>query len=172
MQQSYGLSRWFPFASLRSLLIHTFAGGKVVTIILASSMTNASRTYPLKTKRIGLNPPILHVLAINVFSRGIRMNLYTVRFFAKAIKYGSKYVYQTVPRLLTIWLDLGDNRNLSSSETFKKLNDTAAKAIKEAPVYKVRLSFMTRPYRTDVLSVVYSFSSNRVPRGPHEPGSL
>ena len=65
------------------------------------------------------------------------MNLYTVKFFAKAIKFGSKYVYQTVPRLLTIWLDLGENAILAGSDPFKKLNEAVAKAIKETPVYKV-----------------------------------
>jgi serine/threonine-protein kinase ATR len=63
------------------------------------------------------------------------MNLYTVRFFAKAIKFGSKYIYQTVPRLLTIWLDMGEN--LSTSEQFPKLNTVITKAIKETPIYKV-----------------------------------
>ena len=65
------------------------------------------------------------------------MNHYTVRFFAKAIKYGSKYVYQTVPRLLTIWLDLGEDMKLRNSDVFKKLNETVARAIKEIPPYKV-----------------------------------
>jgi serine/threonine-protein kinase ATR len=67
------------------------------------------------------------------------MNLYTVRFFAKAIKFGSKYVYQTIPRLLTIWLDMGENPVLIKREVFPKLNESIAKAIKETPVYKVLL---------------------------------
>jgi serine/threonine-protein kinase ATR len=65
------------------------------------------------------------------------MNMYTVRFFAKAIKFGSKYVYQTVPRLLTIWLDMGEHRTLANGELFAKLNATMSRAIKETPVYKV-----------------------------------
>jgi len=69
----------------------------------------------------------------------MRMNLNTVRSFAKAIRYGSKYVYQTVPRLLTIWLDLGENPNTAGTDVFKKLNDVVAKAIQDAPVYKVRI---------------------------------
>ncbi|KAJ6560264.1 hypothetical protein B0H19DRAFT_1146990 [Mycena capillaripes] len=69
-------------------------------------------------------------------TRGIRMNASTVKSYARAIKLGSKYVYQTVPRLLTIWLDLGEDRRIAANETFKKLNDIVAKVIKEAPVYK------------------------------------
>jgi serine/threonine-protein kinase ATR len=70
----------------------------------------------------------------------MRMNSSTVKAYARAIKHGSKYVYQTVPRLLTIWLDLGEDRRLATQETFKKLNDVVAKIIKEAPVYKVTTS--------------------------------
>lgn len=65
------------------------------------------------------------------------MNLHTVKCFAKAIIHGSKYVYQTVPRLLTIWLDMGENAVTVNVETFKKLNGTVANAIKLAPAYKV-----------------------------------
>lgn len=65
------------------------------------------------------------------------MNLHTVKCFAKAIIHGSKYVYQTVPRLLTIWLDMGENAATVNVDTFKKLNSTVANAIKLAPAYKV-----------------------------------
>ena len=67
----------------------------------------------------------------------MKMILYTVRSFARAIRAGSKYVFQTVPRLLTIWLDFGEDKAASGTDVFKKINDTVAKAIKEAPVYKV-----------------------------------
>ncbi|KAJ6515319.1 hypothetical protein C8R45DRAFT_1139488, partial [Mycena sanguinolenta] len=68
--------------------------------------------------------------------RGLKMNVSTVKSYGRAIKHGSKYVYQTVSRLLTIWLDLGEDRRVATQETFKKLNDSVAKIIKEAPVYK------------------------------------
>ncbi|KAJ7849841.1 hypothetical protein B0H14DRAFT_3085988 [Mycena olivaceomarginata] len=68
--------------------------------------------------------------------RGLKMNSSTVKSFSRAMKHGSKYVYQTVPRLLTIWLDLGEDRRSATQETFKRLNEVVAKAIKEAPVYK------------------------------------
>lgn len=66
----------------------------------------------------------------------------TVKYFAKAIIYGSKYVYQTVPRLLTIWLDMGENVNPAIADLFKKLNTTVNSAIKNAPVYKVRAQLL------------------------------
>ena len=67
----------------------------------------------------------------------MRMNMYTVRAFSKAIMHGSKFVYQTVPRLLTIWLDLGENKVTAQHETFKKMTENIAKSIRDAPVYKV-----------------------------------
>ena len=65
------------------------------------------------------------------------MNLQTVRYFSKAVKYGTKYIYQTVPRLLTLWLDMGENTALASGEIFTRINGEIARAIKSVPVYKV-----------------------------------
>jgi len=100
--------------------------------------------------------------------RGMKMNLYTVRFFAKAIRYGSKYVYQTVPRLLTIWLDLGEDSNQSVTDIFKKLNELVAKAIKDIPAYKV--SFLTIALVTPdrLCLVVHRFPPNCVACGPSQ----
>ncbi|KAF9006738.1 hypothetical protein BDQ17DRAFT_1389499 [Cyathus striatus] len=67
---------------------------------------------------------------------GIRMHLQTVRSYVRSIRYGSKYIYQTVPRLLTIWLDLGEDKESARTDIFRKLNDMVSKAIKETPAYK------------------------------------
>lgn len=66
------------------------------------------------------------------------MNHYTVKSYGKAIKMGSKYVYQTVPRILTIWLDLAEDEEANKREQFKRLNEAASKVIKESPAYKVQ----------------------------------
>ena len=68
------------------------------------------------------------------------MNLNTIRFYSKAIKAGSKYVYQTVPRLLTLWLDLGEDDPDLKMESNQKINQEVSKAIETIPTYKVRLS--------------------------------
>lgn len=100
--------------------------------------------------------------------RGTKMNLFTVRYFAKAIVYGSKYVYQTVPRLLTIWLDMGENIP-ANAETFKKLNSTVATAIRNAPAYKVSLvTIQLMTLKLNHRSVVHCIPSNRLPCGPPE----
>jgi hypothetical protein len=89
-----------------------------------------------QTLSVGPFIPFLVRYATQTFNSGMKMNASTVKAFARAIKFGSKYVYQTVPRLLTIWLDLGEDRKMATQETFRKLNDVVAKIIKEAPVYK------------------------------------
>lgn len=38
-----------------------------------------------------------------------RYNYHTVNNYIQALTYGVKYIYRTMPRLLTIWLDLGEN---------------------------------------------------------------
>jgi hypothetical protein len=65
------------------------------------------------------------------------MNLNTIRFYSKAIKAGSKYVYQTVPRLLTLWLDLGEDDPELKMESNQKINQEVSKAIEAIPTYKV-----------------------------------
>lgn len=72
---------------------------------------------------------------------GQRMNLQTIRCFTRAIRYGSKYTYQTLPRILTIWLDMAEefaHVRDRDREVFIKINTEVNKAIKAAPAYKVR----------------------------------
>jgi hypothetical protein len=59
----------------------------------------------------------------------------SVKSYAKAIKAGSKYVYQTVPRILTIWLDLAEDEEANKRD---QLNEIVSKAIRELPAYKVQ----------------------------------
>lgn len=68
---------------------------------------------------------------------GMRMNLQTVRCFTRAIRYGSKYIYQTLPRVLTIWLDIAEYDEHSATDIFAKINVEVTRAVKQAPVYKV-----------------------------------
>ncbi|KAL0577467.1 hypothetical protein V5O48_004536 [Marasmius crinis-equi] len=82
-------------------------------------------------------------------SRGLKMNHYTVKYYAKAIKLGSKYVYQTVPRLLTLWLDLGENDKIASQDIYTKINDVVSKAIKESPMFKWFTAFPQMVSRLD-----------------------
>ncbi|KAG9049511.1 serine/threonine-protein kinase M1 [Tulasnella sp. UAMH 9824] len=42
--------------------------------------------------------------------------LNTCKSFLQALAYGSKYIYQTMPRLLTLWLDMGEDPDLIRNE--------------------------------------------------------
>ncbi|CDO73801.1 hypothetical protein BN946_scf185015.g130 [Trametes cinnabarina] len=74
-------------------------------------------------------------------TRGLKMNFQTVRAFTRAMKYGSKYTYQTVPRVLTIWLDLAEDSRACATELFQKINDEVSRAIRSTPVYKWYTAF-------------------------------
>ncbi|PCH40938.1 hypothetical protein WOLCODRAFT_69995 [Wolfiporia cocos MD-104 SS10] len=73
--------------------------------------------------------------------RGLLMNFQTVLHYAKAMRFGSKYIYQTIPRLLTIWLDMGEDETLAKHEIFEKINLVVSNTIKSAPVYKWYTAF-------------------------------
>jgi serine/threonine-protein kinase ATR len=66
------------------------------------------------------------------------MCCFTVKSFVKALKYGSKYVYRTLPRLLTLWLDVGEEVKLSATSDFSKMNEAVSEAIKSIPAFKVK----------------------------------
>lgn len=85
------------------------------------------------------------------------MNVFTVRAYVTAIRLGSKYAYQTIPRILTIWLDLGEYtgklpasrrvdtrksdrtgpQKLGPADYFAQMNESIKQAIDHTPVYKV-----------------------------------
>lgn len=45
------------------------------------------------------------------FLRSVICHAFTVENYAQALRYGTKNIYQTMPRMLTLWLDLGDHFN-------------------------------------------------------------
>lgn len=65
------------------------------------------------------------------------MVVFIVKQYARSLRFGSKYTYQTIPRLLTHWLDMAEDNSLSSSDTFAQVNKEVDSAIKHTPVYKV-----------------------------------
>ncbi|KAG1752448.1 uncharacterized protein EDB91DRAFT_1243215 [Suillus paluster] len=69
-------------------------------------------------------------------SRGIRMNFQTIKCFTEAAAYGNKFVYQTIPRLLTLWLDMGERKAPAEHPLFVQVNDVVAGSIDGIPVYK------------------------------------
>ena len=37
---------------------------------------------------------------------------HTCQNYVYALQHGVKYIYQTMPRMLTLWLDLGEHKDL------------------------------------------------------------
>ena len=67
-----------------------------------------------------------------------------MRAFLKAIRYGSKFTYQSVPRLLTIWLDMGENATLRKTESFNKVMGDINSILPDIPAYKVCTGYSWR----------------------------
>ncbi|CCL98247.1 uncharacterized protein FIBRA_00241 [Fibroporia radiculosa] len=94
------------------------------------------KSLPLDEQMTRYGPSATTQNNTNFDPRGTRMNLVTIRSYAKAMRYGSKYIYQTVPRLLTLWLDMGENQQICRGDIFPRINMEVARAIKMVPVYK------------------------------------
>ena len=72
--------------------------------------------------------------------RLVKLNMGTVRQFIEACKCGSKYIYQALPRLLTLYFNVGDDdAEVYKSDEFTTMNLLMRKAIKNIPMYKVSL---------------------------------
>jgi len=86
---------------------------------------------------------VISYLFMFMMNSGLLMRLSTVRCFTKAMKYGNKFIYQTVPRLLTIWLDMGEDSAVRSEECFTKITAEISRAINGVPTFKVRVDLMS-----------------------------
>lgn len=69
--------------------------------------------------------------------RGAKIVLAVIKEYVKAIRIGTKYIYQTVPRLLTLWLDMGEDRHHAASDVFRQINVETSQAIQHSNPYKV-----------------------------------
>ena len=62
------------------------------------------------------------------------------------MKYGNKFIYQTVPRLLTIWLDMGEDNTVNMHECFIKISAEISRSISGVPAFKVSSSVSSNIY--------------------------
>lgn len=61
-----------------------------------------------------------------------------VHHFGKSLMYGCEYIYQTVPRMLSIWLDLGERVDTEEKlQALLKLNKIIRKI--ESPLLIIKL---------------------------------
>lgn len=57
-------------------------------------------------------PRLSHRRPDNTFSLQCFEN--TVKNYSLALRYGTKYIYRTMPRMLTIWLDMGARERMAT----------------------------------------------------------
>ena len=82
------------------------------------------------------------------FPRGARMNQTTIEAFTEAIAHGSKYTYQTLPRVLTIWLDMSERED-HDKNILRSITSKMDSAIKTSPIYKVTRVHIYKHQRFD-----------------------
>ena len=116
--------------------------GRVVCFTTGSTKITVSTPYLPPIPRFG-TCMVISYLFMFTMSSGLRMRLSTIRCFTKAMKYGNKFIYQTVPRLLTIWLDMGEDPTVRSDEGFTKITAEISRAINGVPAFKVREDLMS-----------------------------
>lgn len=78
---------------------------------------------------------------------------FVIRHYGDTLRYGNKFIYQSIPRLLTLWLDfgaslpdVGASRSQSSerpalSKTLEQLNTIMAELLDQLPPYQFLIVF-------------------------------
>lgn len=78
------------------------------------------------------------------------MNLNTIKCFGEAITHGDKYIYETLPRLLTLWLDMGENRkDIPDHKPTRRATAFVSKITNTVPTYKWYTAFNQIVSRVD-----------------------
>ncbi|KAI9025680.1 hypothetical protein DFJ74DRAFT_605145 [Hyaloraphidium curvatum] len=87
----------------------------------------------------------------NPGQRSYAMTLQIVKMFSRALQHGTKYIYQTMPRMLTLYLDLGNIAGMTSYEanqpqqskdqTFHAMNKHMRKVVGYLPAYQFLSAF-------------------------------
>ncbi|OAD54306.1 Serine/threonine-protein kinase atr [Eufriesea mexicana] len=77
-------------------------------------------------------------------SRGRDLQVHTMNYYGKSLQYGCKYIHQSMPRMLTIWLDFASrttsrSSNFMNQEEDKFRQDALLKMSKIMEVYQERL---------------------------------
>ncbi|XP_076654433.1 serine/threonine-protein kinase ATR [Halictus rubicundus] len=75
--------------------------------------------------------------------KGRDLQVHTMNFYGKSLQYGCKYIHQSMPRMLTIWLDFASrvtSRSTQISEEIRRYRrDALLKMTKIMEVYQERL---------------------------------
>ncbi|QRV72397.1 phosphatidylinositol 3- and 4-kinase [Ceratobasidium sp. AG-Ba] len=85
-------------------------------------------------------------------SRGPATNVFTCKNYVEAMRHGSKYIFQTMPRLLTIWLDMAQNDIIITAEQEKSRplppgSDNLVRPYKEIHAIMLDAISKVKPYQ-------------------------
>ncbi|KIR51714.1 serine/threonine-protein kinase ATR [Cryptococcus gattii Ru294] len=58
-----------------------------------------------------------------------------------ALRHGVKYIFQTMPRMLTLWLDLGDTKDAKKKKFISKIHSVVGEAAHDLPAYQFYTAF-------------------------------
>jgi serine/threonine-protein kinase ATR len=75
--------------------------------------------------------------SLRFFVRGLKIVHQIIKAYHKTLMLGTKFVYQTVPRMLTLWLDIGEDHELAGKETFAQIHKEMSGAIRRTKIYSV-----------------------------------
>ncbi|XAO25645.1 hypothetical protein I312_104473 [Cryptococcus bacillisporus CA1280] len=63
-------------------------------------------------------------------------NYHTCNYYSIALRHGVKYIFQTMPRMLTLWLDLGDTKDAKKKKFISKIHSVVGEAAHDLPAYQ------------------------------------
>ncbi|KAH7105864.1 hypothetical protein BKA62DRAFT_809018 [Auriculariales sp. MPI-PUGE-AT-0066] len=99
-------------------------------------------------------------------------NIRTVQNYAKSLEYGSKYIYQTMPRMLTLWLDHAEDPTINM-KAYHKMHGAMQLAQHRIAVYKWLTAFPQIVSRVDhkndmAFKVLNTIMRNVITGYPHQ----
>nr|ODO02228.1 serine/threonine-protein kinase ATR [Cryptococcus depauperatus CBS 7855] len=75
----------------------------------------------------------------------LQCHYHTCHYYALALKHGVKYIYQTMPRMLTLWLDIGEvkdgKKNNDVARFLKKIHRIIQDCAENLPAYQFFTAF-------------------------------
>ncbi|WVQ89598.1 hypothetical protein IAS59_003360 [Cryptococcus gattii] len=87
-------------------------------------------------------------------------NYHTCNYYSIALRHGVKYIFQTMPRMLTLWLDLGDTKDAKKKKFISKIHSVVGEAAHDLPAYQ---SISTTIRDADIFSsTLLKFTDHKV----------
>ncbi|WVO13494.1 hypothetical protein L204_101114 [Cryptococcus depauperatus] len=100
----------------------------------------------------------------------LQCHYHTCHYYALALKHGVKYIYQTMPRMLTLWLDIGEvkdgKKNNDVARFLKKIHRIIQDCAENLPAYQI-VSRIVHPNR-DVFKILRGIMSRVIMDYPQQ----